>query len=241
MSRAQRRASQGSARSRRTPAEPTGGGGGSSFPMAPIAVVLGVAVVVGLIAYLIWQQSKPASTAQAAAVAAEADASPSLPGEFVNLPEIYDGPYPDHSPHVTRDVDFVADGNTNPPAGGPMWGSSGCTDSADTSPDFCGPAPWGFFTTPWSAETVNHNLEHSGVAAWYNTSDQEIIDDLREFALDNRRGFLVVSPFPDMEEETVVIVSWSRRLVMPVSEYDRDQLQEFFDVHECRFNPEGIC
>ena len=228
----------GSARSRRTPAAPAGGGG-SRIPLAPIAVVLGVAVVVGLMGYLIWQQTKPAG--ESGAVKAEADDSPDLPGEFVNLPEIYDGPYPDHSAHVTSEVDFVADGNSNPPAGGPMWGSGRCSTDIDSSTANCGPVPEGFYTEPWDAESLNHNMEHAGIVVWYNTTDQAVLDDLRDFAEDNRTRFLVVTPFPEMEEETVAITGWSRIDKFPVSEYGTERLEDFLDTHECRFDPEGFC
>ena len=238
----------GSARSRRTPAAPAGGGG-FRIPLAPIAVVLGVAVVAGLMGYLIWQQTKPASNSNEGAQAVEADADPDLPGEFVNLPEIYandSGPAsyggsPPTAPHVTRDVDYEADGQSLPPAGGPHWGSGRCSTDLDSSAAFCGPVPEGFYTEPWDAESLVHNMEHTGVVVWYNTTDQEILDDLRDFAEDNRSRFLVVSRYPDMEEETVAISGWSRRLIVSVDDYDRDQLQDFMDVHECRFDPEGFC
>ena len=248
MSREQRRSTQGSARSRRTPVSAPGGGG-SRIPLAPFAVVLGVAVVVGLMGYLVWQQTKPASTGDADAQAAESDASPDLPGDHVNLPEIYGddsgpasyGGSPHTAPHVTRDVDYEEDGQGLPPAGGPHWGSGRCSTDLDSSPANCGPVPEGFYREPWDAESLIHNMEHTGVVVWYNTTDQEILDDLQDFAENNRVRFLVVSPFPEMEEETVAISAWSRRLIMSVDDYDRDQLQDFLDVHECRFDPEGFC
>ena len=216
--------------------------------MAPIAIVVGIAVVAGLIAYLIWQQSQPASDSNSAAQAAEADASPDLPGEFVNLPEIYGtdsedaayGDSPNTAPHVSRDVDYAEEQGL-PPAGGPHWGSSRCTDDPDTSPTVCGPVTLGFYRVAWDAGSLIHNMEHSGVVVWYNTTDEAIIDDLQDFAEDKRNRFLVVSFYPEMEAETVAITSWSRRLIMSVSEYDREMLDEFFDVHECRFDPEGFC
>ena len=222
----------------------TTGGGGSRIPWAPIAVVLGVAVVVGLMGYLIWQQTKPASTGDEEAQAAEADASPDLPGEFVNLPEIYgDGEgYSATAPHVTREVDYESDQGL-PPTGGPHWGSGACPADPSNAPAFCGPVPEGFYGQGfvWDAESLVHNMEHTGVIVWYNTTDQEILDDLRDFAEDNSRLFIVVTPFPEMAEETVAITAWSRRLIMSVDDYDRDNLQDFLDTHECRFDPEGFC
>ena len=84
-------------------------------------------------------------------------------------------------------------------------------------------------------------MEHTGIVVWYNTTDQEILDDLRDFAEDNSRLFLVVSAFPEMEEETIAITAWWRRLIMSVDDYDRDKLKDFLNTHECRFDPEGFC
>jgi hypothetical protein len=217
--------------------------------LAPFVVVLGVAVVVGLMGYLIWQQTQPAGTGDEEAQAAETDASPDLPGDFVNLPEIYSddsgpasyGGSPPTAPHVTREVGYEEEQGL-PPTGGPHWGSGPCSTDLASSTAFCGPVPVGFYPQEaWDAESLVHNMEHTGVVVWYNTIDQEIVDDLREFAEDNRSRFLVVSPFPEMEEETVAITAWSRRLIMSVDDYDRDKLKDFLDAHECRFDPEGFC
>lgn len=217
--------------------------------MAPIAIVVGIAVVAGLIAYLIWQQSQPASDSNTEAQAVEANASTDLPGEFVNLPEIYGndsedaayGDSPNTAPHVTREVDYAEEQGL-PPTGGPHWGEAGpCGDSPGTAAAFCGPVTLGFYRVAWDAGSLIHNMEHSGVVVWYNTIDEAIIDDLQDFAEGKRGRFLVVSFYPEMEAETVAITSWSRRLIMSVSEYDREMLDEFFDVHECRFDPEGFC
>lgn len=180
-----------------------------------------------------------------AAQRAEADDDPRLPGEFIDLVAIYGGPYgnrdgPHTAPHVRSSVDYAGEQGL-PPAGGAHWGSGACSDDPDTSPPFCGPVPWGFYREAWDAESLLHSMEHSGVILWYNTTDEDIIADLLDFAQRNAGSYLVVSPYPEMEEETVAITSWSRRLIMPVDEYDRDRLQEFFVVHECRFDPEQFC
>lgn len=176
---------------------------------------------------------------------AEADDDPSLPGEFVDLVAIYGGPYgspdgPHTAPHVLRSIDYEDDQGL-PPAGGAHWGSGACSNDPDTSPRFCGPVPPGFYQSAWDAESLVHNMEHAGVIVWYNTTDETIIDDLRAFGQDNSVALFVVTFYPEMDEETVAITTWSRRLVMTVSDYDRDGLQEFFDVHACRFDPESFC
>lgn len=239
-SRSKRRESLGSARSRRTPARPAQGGG-PSIPIVPLLVLVGALAVAGLVAYLIWQQGR--SAGEGAGVAAEADASPDLPGEWVDLAEIYGGPYSATAGHARRNVDYVDDGNSNPPAGGPHWGSSTCTTDPEDNPPFCGPAPVGIYRTPWEPETLVHNMEHGGSVIWYNTTDQGVIDDLESLIRDRLedRELLVLTPYFEMEEETIALTHWSRIDKFPVSEYSQERVDEFLDAHECRFNPENIC
>ncbi len=237
MSREKRRASLG--RSRRTPVK-AGDVGGPNVPWTPIVVVLGLAAVVGLVGYLIWQVSQPAG--EGSGIAAEANDDPNLPGEWVDLPSIYGGPYSATAPHVSRDVDYAADQGELPPVGGPHWGSSACGNNPDEAPPFCGPAPWGIYLVSWPAETLMHNMEHGGSVVWYNTADQTLIDELADL-IENRldRGDLVVmAPYFDMEEEQIAVTHWSRREKFPVSEYTEDRVNEFLDAHERRFNPEGF-
>ena len=66
----------------------------------------------------------PEPSALTVAQDAEADADPTLPGQYVDLPVLYGGPYPDTAQHVNGDVDFRSQGL--PPTGGPHWGSSRC-------------------------------------------------------------------------------------------------------------------
>ena len=242
-----RRATQGSARSRRTPV-PTQAGGGPSIPRAPIIALLGIAAVVGLFAYLVWQTTKPAGNRFEGAAAAEADPNPELPGEFVNLQTIYGGAYGSvegttTAPHVTRDVDYLEDQGELPPAGGPHWGTAGaCPTDPEDAPLYCGPVPWGIHRQPWRMESVVHNMEHGGAILWYNTTDQGIIDELEDLIKGrlNRGDLLVMVPLPEMEEETIAVSSWSRRDKFSVDEYNRNRVEEFFDKNERRFNPEDF-
>lgn len=247
MSRATRRA-RGSARSRRTPVPPRGAGRRLRIPWIPVVVVAGVAVVVVFVAYLIIQAGKPPKDEFGEAARIEADNNPELPGEWINLPEIYtqdgepafygnnDGP--NTANHVGREVDYSE--QELPPAGGPHW-AGGCADDPDESSPFCGPAPWGIYRTPWDAETLVHNMEHAGAVIWYNTADQEIIDQLEDFASDNKDKLLVLAPYPEMEAEMIAITVWSRRDKFPASEYNRDRLEKFMDELYCRFDPENFC
>ena len=242
MSRERRRAGGGS--SRRTPVP--SGGGTRTIPTVPILVIVGVAVVAALIAYLIWQQGQDAGDGFGAAARIEGDLAPDKPGEHIDLQGIFDGFYGNRdgnstAPHVsTAAVDYSEQGL--PPAGGPHW-SGGCTRDPETSPAICGPAPWGIYRSPWEEETLLHNMEHGGTIIWYNTSDQTIIDDLEDFVQDEsgRRDLLVLTPYPAMEDEHIAITVWARRDKFPVSEYSRDRLEDFMDAFYCKFDPEDFC
>ncbi len=190
---------------------------------------------------------EPTPTRGARAVEIEGSEDPDLPGVHVDLQGIYGGTYGTHgdnttAPHVTRDVDYEADGNSNPPAGGPHWGSAACGNVPSEAPQFCGPAPWGIYRDPWEPETLVHNMEHAGVVVWYNTTDQAIIDDLEALVVDrlNDGDLLVMAPYLAMEEEHVAVTTWARIDKFPVSEYTRDRVDDFLDVHLRRFNPEGF-
>ena len=181
----------------------------------------------------------------------ELDPAPGLPGDHVNLPEIYQderglasyagGDLPNTAPHVTVDVDFVADGNSNPPTGGPHWGNGSCGENPKDAPPFCGPAPWGVYRDPWPAATLVHNMEHGGTVIWYNTTDQAVIDDLENYVGGNSDKLLVLAPYPEMEAEHVAITIWSRIDLIPVSEYSRDRIDAFMDAWYCVWDPEDFC
>ena len=180
----------------------------------------------------------------AEAVRVEGDPAPDLPGEFVDIQTIYGGFYGDGEnttgPHVARFVDYVADGNINPPAGGPHWSSSACATRPLESPTFCGPAQWGIYREAWEAETLVHNMEHGGVVLWYNTADQTIIDELEDLfeARLNRGDLLVMAPYFEMEEEAIALTSWARIDKFSTDEYSLERVEAFIDAHGRRFNPE---
>ncbi len=179
--------------------------------------------------------------------AVEADNDPSLPGEFVDLQRIYGGFWGNRdgtntASHRLQNVDYSVQGEL-PPAGGPHWGRGACSADPELGPPFCGPVPWGVYHKPWPVESVVHNMEHAGVVIWYNTADQDLIDKIEALVaenLDNGR-FIVVTPYPDMEQDEIALTAWGRRDKFPVSEYSDERLQRFIDALECHFDPEQLC
>lgn len=205
----------------------------------PLVALAGVGAVVAVVVFLVIQSGGSSTNYSEEDLAAEADDSTSLPGEYVNLLDIYGGPYPETAGHVRTQVDYEADGNTNPPAGGPHW-SGGCTDEPSTSPPFCGPAQWGIYRNAWEPETLVHNMEHGGVVVWYNSADQSARDELEAIVTDKLPdvALVVLAPYPDMEEETVALTSWSRIDKFPVADLTAERVNAFIDAHVRRFNPE---
>ena len=116
-----------------------------------------------------------------------------------------------------------------------------------SNPPTSGPhtqTPQGFdnLENPAPKENIIHSMEHGGVFIWYNTSDQEAIDLLKDVVDDNgdRQRFVGSTIYTEMEEETIAITSWTRMDKFPVSELTRDRLQDFIDDNHKRFNPEGF-
>ena len=176
----------------------------------------------------------------------EADADPSLPGEYVNLPAIYGGYYgnrtgPNTAAHRRGPIDYSVQGL--PPAGGPHWGAFVCPNDPIIAPPNCGPVPWGIYRTPWPAESLVHNMEHAGVVIWYNTSHQNVIDKLESLVRKelNRGHSVVLTPYPEMAADSIALTAWSRRDEFSIDDYDANRITKFLNVHLCRFDPERLC
>jgi hypothetical protein len=258
VSRAQRRASSPTtARSRRTPVQPSSSGRGLRVPWIPIAVLLGIVAVVAVVAWLVIQAGKPAGDRFASAAKIEADQAAGLPGQYVNLPEAWaDGSTPAHygassgpntNSHVTHDVDYSKEVTANaanglPPAGGPHWGATTCGSDPATAPAFCGPVPWGIYRVPWPASSLVHNMEHAGVVVWYNTANIDIRNKIEAEATKRLKAgnLVVVTPYPDLPPDTIAMTAWARRDVFAASEYTDSRLDTFIKTFACRFNPENI-
>ena len=67
---------------------------------------------------------------------------------------------------------------------------------------------------------------------------QEIESAVQE-ALDRRR-LVVVSPYPNMEPETIALTSWTRLDKFEVSDFNQKRIEDSIAIHQRRFNPEGF-
>lgn len=231
-------------RGRRTPARTTGRG--PRIPWLPVIVAAAIIAVIAGVIFLVLQSGK-SSKDSSAGIAAEQDASTSLPGQFIDLEQIYGGEYSKTAGHVTRDIDYARDCaasdptlcNTNPPVGGPHW-SGACGEDPEAAPAFCGPAPWGIYRQPWQPATLVHNMEHGGAVIWYNTTDQQVISDLEALVTARLKNgdSVLLAPYSDMEAATIALTSWTRIDKFPVAQYDTDRVDAFIKAHLKRFNPE---
>ena len=120
--------------------------------------------------------------------------------------------------HIDDTATFVGYSSV-PPTSGPHWGSSSTT-----------PAPWGIYTTPVPNERQVHNLEHGGVMIQYNTQDQDLISQLRQFTLRQPSFpcFIILAPYPDMPF-IIAVTAWRARDTMDA--YDEARLQEFVNAY----------
>jgi hypothetical protein len=187
-------------------------------------VALGV-IFLGVLVYaLIGAAGSEDQTSTEAAEEAEADDSADLPGQFLES---------EGRQHVNEDVEYQSD----PPTSGPH-----------------NPVPLvaGVYRDEAQAveERAVHFMEHAGVAIWYNCEAgdldeaecNEFVDGLVEKYEDLLRGQsgagLLILNNPG-QEHFLAVTGWTR--LLELDEYDEEAVDEFIDVHRCRFDPEGFC
>jgi hypothetical protein len=214
----------------------------------PIIALVATGVVIALVVFLIMQSGGDSGTSNEENQQIEADRGEGLPGQYVDLPGIYDGCYHcetgnDTASHVRASVDYTVQDEL-PPAGGPHWGASSCPEHVADAPPFCGPVQWGIYREPdeWEAASLVHSMEHGGVVVWYNSTDPEVIQQLESAVKDKLedKKLVVLTPYKDIAEDTIAMTAWARRDVFPASELTEDRVKEFIDVFSRRFNPEGF-
>jgi len=67
------------------------------------------------------------------------------------------------------------------------------------------------------------------------------VSDMRKVAegyLKDGRN-IIMTPYPDMEADTIAFTSWSRLDKFPMDQYSDERLTRFVEAHERRFNPEN--
>lgn len=153
-------------------------------------------------------------------VAAENDDSPALPGQY------FPPQGRDHLPPGERYEAY----NSDPPTSGPH------------SPEAL---EWKIYDEPQQREKAVHNMEHGGVVVWQHCVSAACEDVVRQVrgvveGYLSEGALVVMFPYPEMEDDTIALTSWTRLDKFPASEYTEERVRQFIQVHERRYNPEGM-
>jgi hypothetical protein len=211
---------------------------GQALGISIIVVLMGAFLIYGVVALSASSDSTPDW------VTAQMDDDPDLPGEYIPPHPGADGKLntsDDRNHFGTGTVvpictqEQIDSGNvsnplcytSNPPTSGPH---------ADQ------PMPFGVLKNPAPKENLLHNMEHGGIVIWYNTTNQDVIDQINKLTQDNwdRRRFVVSSAYSGMEPETIAVTAWTRMDKFPVSDFNTKRISDFISEHQKRFNPEGF-
>jgi hypothetical protein len=220
---------------------PSGG-----LPITTILIGAGVIAIVAILIYAVTQADN-VSTGPSASQKAQEDDDPSLPG-------VYYAPHPGpdgalYSPATPDDRVHYNPGTVIPICTQAQLDAKNyinplCyTSNPPTSgPHSSTPMPFRVLENPAPKENLLHNMEHGGVVIWYNTTNQAAIDELKSITNENveRRRFVVMTQYPEMEADTIAITAWTRLDKFPVSELTEERVRDFIDAHHKRFNPEGF-
>jgi hypothetical protein len=206
--------------------------------------VIGVVAVVGLLVYAVVGANSGASDELPKWRQAELDSSSLLPG-------VYYAPHPgpDGTPGTSDDREHFANGIKTPICTADQIAQNQIsnpvcyTSNPPTSgPHAQSPMPFGVLANPAPKENLIHNMEHGGVVIWYNTTNQQIIDQLKKITEQqmDRRRLVVLSAYSEMETDYVAVTGWTRLDKFPISEFSEKRVNDFVEEHQRRFNPEGF-
>ena len=232
----QRRASGGGGRTRNAAPK--------QFNWLPIAAGVVALVVVGALVYAVTGSTSSSGDSLSGWQKAEQDSSTSLPGTYVPVHPGFDGQY-----GTQDDRQHFANGVVYPICSQDQVQSSQISNPLcyTSNPPTSGPhaqSPMAFrvLENPAPKENLIHNMEHGGVVIWYNTSNEDVINQLKSITSDSldRRRLVVMSQYSGMEPDTIAVTAWTRLDKFPVSEFNRNRVTSFIEAHNKRFNPEGF-
>lgn len=188
------------------------------------------------------------SPAQKASLLAESDDSSRLPGRFVPTQgRTHTGTYPLDKPvefcpaHLTSNDCYAS----NPPTSGLHLPVQRAVRLADGHTINIPPDP-GVYAFAIPRESIPHIEEHAGVYVGYHCTTaacNATVERLKslvtqEVALGAR---VVLSPDPDLDNDTIGIASWTRVDNFASSDYTDARVRTFIKAHSCRFDPELFC
>jgi hypothetical protein len=211
--------------------------------MTTMLIAAGILAIVAILVYAVTQADN-VDTGPSAAEEAQLDDDPSIPGTYFP-PHLG----PDGQPNTRDERLHYSPGTVIPICTAAQLESGDFTqplcyhsNPPTSGPHSNTPMPFRVLENPAPKENLVHNMEHGGVVIWYNTTDQAAIDELKSITNDNidRRRFVVMSAYSEMESETIAITSWTRLDKFPVGDLTEGRVQDFIDENHKRFNPEGF-
>ncbi len=231
MNRQARRQSGGKRRDRRPAGRPTPVRVGRRRPpLMPIAIIVGAAAVIGVLVFVVMQASGGSTSAAAKQKQAAEDLisqdRPGLPGTF----------YP------TQGNDHLNPGTVYPICSDTVTDKCYKSNPPTSGPHDPNPTTWGVHDTAVPKEQLVHNMEHSGVIIWYNTDNKDTIAQLTQLVKDaaaRGKKRVVMSPYPDMDKDTIALTAWTRLDSFSVSDFTPDRVNTFITKLEGYYNPEG--
>lgn len=188
------------------------------------------------------------SAAATAAERAETDGSSSLPGRFVPTQgRQHTSTYP-----LSKRVGFCAEGKvksdcyaSNPPTSGMHLPVQGTVLLEGNHRLRIPPDPGIYdFTVP--REAIPHIEEHAGVYVGYRCASDSCnttVERLKSLVEqeDSLGARVVMSPDPDLDDDTIGVAAWTRIDTFNAGEYSDDRVRSFIKAHSCRFDPELFC
>ena len=213
-----------------------------------IAAILGGAVIVAILVYAVMQVNN-VDTSPPAWLDAQLDDSTSIPGAYIAPHPGADGVFDSATNRNSDDRSHFTPGTVVPICSAEQlaagnFSSPLCYQSnpPTSGPHSSTPMPFRVLDNPAPKENLIHNMEHGGVVVWYNTSNQDVINQLKSIVEDEigRRRPVVMSLYTGMEPETIAVTSWTRLDKFPVADLQRSRVTNFIDENDRRFNPEGF-
>jgi hypothetical protein len=225
----------------------------SAIPWTTIGVAAGVILVVGIIIFAYLQSTKTSSNSTPDFIKAELDDNPNLPGTYVKPNPGPDGVLcteaacagsMDDRQHVTTPVPICTADQLSSDSIGTCYNSNPPT-SGIHNPQ---PAAFKIYENAIPRENLVHSMEHGGVIVWYNTENQDVINQLKSVVQGelDRRKIVVMSKYTDMEPDTIALTAWTRLDKFSVSDFNSDpskykgEVKTFIDKLSKHFNPEGF-
>jgi hypothetical protein len=103
----------------------------------------------------------------------------------------------------------------------------------------------GIYTTPMAPEQLGHFMEHGGVWALYTCPNgcDDVVSQLANIVNEqlSKKHPVALAPYPPagypLPEHRINIISW--QYMLSLDDVDAGKINDFMDVHQCRYTPEG--